>query len=252
MIAFTPLRTRRLSVQINELSIGDSIYLCKMPAAMNEAGTTETLRRIVAPDLKPRIGQVTDVRMWTVHERAFVISHYLSHTEPTGPDYEIGNSRFSDYFIDSPEVPEAVDIGLIHGEKWKLLPLLGVHAEAIERLIASGRIDGERGGWWIAAMACQLQGEGGSDFAWHEESDAAIDDYIAGMVDYFKAYPQSDGIRLLSSYLEALPQLDHFFRLSFTDEGIVFAQEVAGAAPARFPFDSVIAEFTQKAFGAAI
>ena len=46
MIYFPPLRTRRLTVQLRELSIGDSLTLAAMPGHMEEASTTAFLREL--------------------------------------------------------------------------------------------------------------------------------------------------------------------------------------------------------------
>ncbi len=66
MIVFTPLRTKRLTVNLKELDIESAIYLLGLPQAMNEAGTSAMLKRCVTPEERPRVGQETDPRLWTV------------------------------------------------------------------------------------------------------------------------------------------------------------------------------------------
>src|SRR5262245_7316563 len=107
MITFSKIRTRRLAVTLREMTIGDTIYLCKLPPDLNEAGTTETLKRIVEPDAQPRGGQVTDPLFWTVQERALCIAHYLAHTQEDGnPDFAVGDGKYSDYLLDGADYAE--------------------------------------------------------------------------------------------------------------------------------------------------
>lgn len=243
MIAFSPAKTRRLNVQLQELSIGDAIYLCQLPPERYEYGTTELLRRIVKPCSQPRVGQVHDIGKWTVQERAFVVAHYLAHTEPSGPDFSIGSSRYSDYIMPDKDAPQEVALGVIAGDSWRLVPLSGDAAESIERMTVDGRLSADRSGWWFGAMAAQMMRPGES----LPEED--MEGFIHARAEVFKAYPERDFIELLSAFIRGTAMQDHLFRVSFDDSGIVFDQEVQGKPPARFPYNSAVTESTKKFFG---
>lgn len=249
MITFTPLRTRRLAVSMQELSIGDAIYLCGIPPHMHEAGTTALLHRICSPE-RHTDKHVTDVRLWTVQERALAVAHYLAHTEGE-PNFQVGErGHFADYLLDTQEVQADLHIGMVGGDEWYMRPLLGIHAEAIERLMTTGQIDGERAGWWMAAMSVQLR-RGVETFS-DTESDAELEDFITSRIAIFRGYPERDFMDLLALFLEGTARLDHHMRIQYVDDGIAFApvsQEVPGLPPARFPFDSAIFEGTRTVFG---
>lgn len=254
MIVFTPIRTRRLSVQLDEMTAESALYLCKLREDFNEAGTTQLLKRIVMEDPQPRIGQVTDVRYWTVQERALAVAHYLAHTNDGEPDFAIGNARYSDYILEGQDFcPESMPVGEVEGDNWSIRPLLGIHAEAIERMVAAGKLEAARHGWWVGAMAAQLFRDGEQpDQTGIAESQ--VEELIEERAKVFMGFPDSAFIKLLSLYLDAVAKQDHIFRLGFTDEGIVFmpvrkeAKE-AGVPPARFQFDSALSDGAKAVFG---
>lgn len=243
MIAFSPLRTRRLNVKLKELSIGDTMYLCKLPGHLNEAGITSLLERIVEPEDKPARDQVTDIRLWTVQERALVVGHYLAHTEENA-DFAVGKTgKYSDYLnMEKQTVAASINLGTVAGDKWIIKPLLGMHAESIERLIDSERIDAGQEGWWLGAMAAMMKLESGAD-----QLEAALDDALEQKVKILKGYPTSEFMALLHAWFDGVSKLDHFFSLSFLNDGI--AWEVPGLPPARFQFTSAINEAAWSVFG---
>jgi hypothetical protein len=242
VIAFSLLRTKRLQVRLRELTIGDTIRLCKMPGHLNEVGTTELLNCIVMADDKPNKDQVTDPRLWTVQERALVVGHYLSQTSDK-PDFSIGENTYSTYLrMDKNEVPASINLGRVAENEWTIRPLLGVQAETIERLITQERIDGGRTGWWLGAMAAMLYPDCDPGVM-----DADLEEYIENKVHILKGYPERAFMELLQAFLSGCEQLDHFFSLGFSDEGIVW--EVPGKPPARFQFNSAVSEIAFSVFG---
>lgn len=248
MKVFAPLRTKRLTVNLRELAIGDAIALCKMPVSQNEAGTTELLRRIVEPVEQLRIGQVVDPRLWSVQERAFVVAHYIAQTDQSSPDFAVGDKKFSDYIAGESDTPHDVIIGEVAGDSWRVKPLLGAFAEAIERLVTVERLPEGRTGWWFGAMAAQLwrENEDAPDIT--DMSDAEIDDAVAVRAAAFMCVPERDFIQLLSSFLVATREGAHLLRIEFTDEGVAFRMEDDGQVPARFCFDAAISESAKLIF----
>lgn len=256
MIAFAPVRTSRIHAELRELSIGDVIALCALPESQHEYGASELLRRIVEPAEKPRVGQVTDPRLWTVQERAFVIAHYIAHVTEGERDFPIGNkgAKFSDYLVEGADVaPEVTDIGIVGGDVWKMQPLLGANSEAIERLIVSGRLPEARHGWWVGAMAVQMFRANEKPFDVVNAMDAKLDEFIADRAEILLAFPESDFMDLLEAFLIGHRKLEHIFRIEFIDSGAVWipAKEVPGMIPARFPVSSAISERATLAFDRA-
>ena len=253
MINFSPLRTRRLKVQLQELTIGDTIALCKMPPNMHEAGTAALIAATLVANDRPLPGEVTDPRLWTVQERALVASHYLAHTVESGPDFAIGRdgklSSYLDMERDAP--PEKYDLGLVAGDNWFIYPLLGAHVESIERLVASGRLPAERHGWWLGAMAAQLVRHGEEPFDVLSCTDAALDSRLDDLAVIYKNFPESDFMDLLFAFLAGQEQLQHLFRMEFAEDGLVVMpnKEAPGLPPARFPFSNAISTRAFQVFG---
>jgi len=256
MKTFTPFRTRRLNAQLREMSIGDAIRLCNLPAAQQEAGTTEALKLIVIADPQPRTGQIVDVRAWTVLERAMVMAHYLANIDDD-PNFSVGDLNFSDYIRQGADyAKDSVHVCDLAGDTWNMRPLLGADAEAIERLMLGDRIKLKgRNGWRVGAMAATLSRPSESVPSPLLVSDSEFDDWMEARLAIFMAFPDRIFISLLFNFLDTLPQLDHLLSLTFSDEGIVFlSTKLEGGPdlpPARFPFASLISEGAAAVFGKA-
>src|SRR5258706_5730427 len=154
MLHIPVLRTKRLTVQLRELSIGASAALAAMPAHNQEA--------CCSAFLQPAIESVTgiaDPALWTVQERMMAVCHYLAATvDDRIADFAAGDGRYSDYLEAAAQFPvEAVHLGEVGGDAWNMRQLTGAMAEAIERLHgeAGAPITG-RLHWLLGGMAAQL------------------------------------------------------------------------------------------------
>ena len=74
---FIPLRTRRFTVQLKELSIGQSIALAGFNEKTEQAALTEFLRMATST-----VKGIDDPAKWTITERVFTLCHYLSSMLP--------------------------------------------------------------------------------------------------------------------------------------------------------------------------
>lgn len=250
MLTFSVLRTPRLQVELQELSARDAIALCQMPPEEGEHGATELLKRIVVTPSAPRRGQETDIRLWSVQERALAVAHYLAHV--IGGDFKIGDrGKFSDYLMEggigSP--PEPIALGEVNGKLWHCQPMLGWHSEAIERLIQANELDGTYGGWMVGALSVQVYS--GEPLALHDATDAVIDAAVHERATALLAMPESDFMALVGLFVNRSHELDHIFRLSIGDDGIGFLprKEVPGLPPARFHFSMAVRADTAAVFG---
>jgi len=251
MLHFPILRTRRLTVQLRELSIGESIAIAAMPSHLEEATTTAFLRKSVES-----VQGIDDPANWTVQERIMAVCHYLASVSDDGPDFGVGeNGKYLDYFegsIDEPATLENVSIGNIGGDEWQINHLTGAMAESIERL--SGEIEGIslRLHWLIGGMAAQLTIKG-EDHPNPSGGESAYDDFLLSRMRVMAAYPESDFAQLMSGYLDSRNKLHHLFRIEFANDGIVVMPTEGGVArglsPARFPAHNCISELAKNLGG---
>lgn len=253
MINFSPLRTARLQVTLQELTGRDAIALCQMPVESAEHGITELLNRIVVTPRPEgvRKGQVTDHRLWSVQERGLVAAHYMAHI--IGGDFQVGdNGRYSDYLMESGlgPPPEAVEISTVAGKTWLMQPLLGWHAESIERLIFADELQNDRNGWLIGAMSAQIYSADIGPITGHDETDAAIDKVLVARANTLVDLPESDMMALTMAYFERQADIDHIFHLHVGMDGFCFlpAKEAPGLNPARFPFSMALRQDTVEVF----
>lgn len=250
MIYFPPLRTRRLTVQLRELSIGDSLALAAMPGHMEEANTTAFLRYAIDTS---KIA-TEDPARWTVQERILAVCHYLAAMAEDGPDFSLGESRYSDYLQGEADIQtsvEAVEVGEVGGDVWNVRHLTGAMAESIERM--EGEIKGFSGRlhWLFGAMAAQLV-RTGEDVPDAADGEGAFDEFMVSRMMVLRGYPESDFARLMALYFEGREKLHHFFRLEFTDEGIVVMPKGGAAGnlpPARFPVRACLSKFACELVG---
>lgn len=252
MIVFSQLRTPRLQVDLRELRATDSIYLCQIPDDRGELGTQEFLKFTVQLCEKPRKGQVVDTRMWTVQERAFVVAHYLAHVLGEGGDFQIGeNGRLSNYLRDISAPPEREHVADVGGRRYDAVPLLGFHAEAIERLVVAGELNADRSGWIVGSMGAMLLVDDQAPLD-PNEMDVRIDEGLAERCTNLLALPESEFVYLIERWLDVLTgPMTHIFEIGFADSGIVFtpSKEVPALLPARFPVSDALRETTRHIFG---
>lgn len=254
MIAISPIRTPRISADLKELSIGDAIYLCMLPADQKERGDTELLNRIIEPTDKLMNGQVCSPRAWTLQERFFAVAHYLAHVIDGGPNFAVGKSgHYMDYFLSGENVcPSKIDIGSAAGITWAMRPIYGAFSESIERLVLSDELTSNRQGWLIGAMAAQVFDSTEDLLDIERMSDSAVDDYLVASVKRLFEMPQSEFIELLLLYSDGQQRLNHLFKIEITDSGIAVLPcntEVPDLPPARFHFSLAVSEGTHAVFG---
>jgi hypothetical protein len=248
MISIAFLRTRRLAVQCRELTLGDAIAICKMDGQRHESVTTAVLRSIIERADVPRPGFVADPQMWTVSERMRVMAHYLSSVGQDGPDFSIGDEstalKFSDY-ADLAIESESLEVrALASGKEFMIRPLLGIHAELLERSCTS------RGEWVVGAMACQMSEPGKEAPSLLDMTEVDRLEWIGAQLLAARSSPESDFEEKMGAYFAAQDSLKQWFNLSFDDEGVIAmpSRKEAGPQPARFPPLSVISPATRALF----
>lgn len=251
MINFTPIRTRRLSVQLRELTAAEIITLLSIPASRPEYQTTEFLKKAADQAKSPARGFVTDPRLMTVQERLRLCAHYIGHTGEDGGNFKIGDARVSDYTIISEEWDGSpLDLTEAAGYQLAMLPLLGWQAEGLERICQNS------GEWHAGAMACQMLKGDETLPDPSTMSDLQIFDWINKRLLDTLALPESEFLQLLDLWSLGDAKLTHYYRISFQDDGIIVMPTdeaiersgAAGVAPARFPFDSCISGITKSLF----
>ena len=243
MIHFPPLRTRRLTVQLRELSIGESIAIAAMPAHLEEASCTAFLRAAVQS-----VQGIPDPANWTVQERIFAICHYLACTADDGPDFALGEGHYSDYLDGAADIQTPqIEVGEIGGDTWNVRHLTGCMAESIERLQgeilnALGQPLPSRLHWILGAMAAQMvrTGENLPDAM----TEGAFDEWLVARMRVMAAFPESDFAALRALFTVGCEKLYHLFHIEFSADGIVAMPKEAAAdslPPARFPVYACLA-----------
>jgi len=248
VINIPTLRTKRLTVQMKELSIMDAIALASIPPDMNEEATSFFLRATVG-----EVSGVVDVSQWTVQERTLATCHYMASTFDDGPNFALmnGECHYSDYLMgDHDYRNDKIDIGEIEGDKWVVRQLTGELSCAIERL--RGEIAGfsNHAHWQFGLMAAQLvpNGDAGEGL-----TAGALDEFLLARMKVIASYPESVFTLLLARYQAALSELEHLLRLSFDGSGILVVpnkQEGSAAIrPARFPVSTCVTSLAKELGG---
>lgn len=248
MLHFPVLRTRRLTVQLRELSIGESIAIAAMPPQLDEAACTAFLRHAVES-----VQGIDDPAHWTVQERMLSVCHYLAAVAEDGPDFSLGAGRYSDYLDGAHDIEstEPVEVGEVGDDVWRVRHLTGAMAESIERM--SGEVAGVSGRlhWLLGGMAAQLvrAGEQVPDAA---AGEGAFDEFLVERMRIFSAFPESDFAALLGLYLIGRDRLRHLFLIDFDERGLV-ARPREGAAvdlpSARFPARACLGGIVRELVG---
>jgi hypothetical protein len=248
MIHFPVLRTHRLTIQLKELSIGDSLAIAAMPTHLEQAGISMFLKASVM-DAKG----VGNPNFWTIPERNLAVCHYLSCSLDDGPDFSVGRGHYMDYLDFSRDIepnPQPIPLDTLGGDEWAMRHLTGWAAESIERLEGELPVSG-RLHWLVGAMAAQLirKDEGAQeDFQ---------DEWLLDRARVLLAYPEQDFICILALFQRGREALWHLFDYDFFDRGsqkdagrrgcILFnpIMEVGDLPPARFPVRTGLSAFAR-------
>lgn len=245
------LRTRRITVQLKELSIGDSIALASMPAHLEQAECGAFLRYVISEVVHGE----KDPGKWTVPERNLVVAHYLAAMLEDGPDFSLSeSSKYSDYLDASADIKPNIaplHISEVGDDKWTINHLTGDMAETIERL--EGEIDGinPQTHWRFGAMAAQLvrKGEEIPEISSHGH----YDEWLLARMRVFMAFPSTDFEQLMVDFYIGREKLHHLFNYDFgIDGGILIEPKNGGAGdipPARFPVRAALSELAESMAG---
>lgn len=246
MLNIPLLRSSRLSVQLKEIAMLDSIKLAQMPSHLPEKQTTFLLNS--ALDQADAEGDLANPLFWTVSERMLGVGHYIASMQDGDPDFSIGdNAKYSDYLQGDKQYQHDVfDIGFYEGDHWIAVPLLGIMAETIESL--EGEIIGANGRmhWHLGCMACQLMpNDKVIDYHDNEYAKKILERMIM-----LSQFPESAFIFLLAQLNLANSHFLHLFNLKISEVGIV-AQPTGGMdlPSARFPANSAITSVSQYLCG---
>lgn len=246
---FPLLRTRRLAVQLKELSIGDSIALAGMPEHLEQAECTAFLRYAIDTVQNGP----SDPAEWTAQERMLAVGHYLASILDDGPNFALGDdSHYLDYLDSEHDIGTMTPIfvGELGGDRWLIRHITGVMAESIERLSAEFEGINPQSHWLFGAMAAQLIREG-EDFP--EMTDSGLfDEWLENRIHVLLSFPSSDFEQLLFYFYAGREKLYHLFSIDFSEDGGLLANAKGGAGdlpPARFPVRKCVSVIAQSMAG---
>lgn len=250
LINFTPLRTKRLTIQLSELTLGQSIELASMNPISSEAVATAFLRAA-----SEAVSGEKDPLNWTVQERMFAIAHYLSSVLEDGPNFALGGAHYADYLdgaTDNSDV-SSVFIGEVEGDKWHLRHLTGLMAESIERLQglverSPGSVIEGRSHWLIGMMAAQLYVDGDDYAPSMEDGETVIDEWLLRRMQILINFPSSGFESVLYAYHLNKPQLSHLFDVGCDDKGLITlpSKKEGALPPCRFPVHACLPGYVLK------
>lgn len=203
--------TGRIAGPMKELTLGQCIELSGMNQSQHEHLTTAFLNHVTG----------ADSRAWTVEERAFLVGHYLASTGDDGPDFPVGEYRFSDYLaLKGSYGTEAVD---------GIRPIFGSDAEMIER--NEGAVMQGRMHWLSGCLAVQANPASDDEFL------AIQRGFLDGEISEFE--------QALADYLSARSKLQHLMNVTIINDGFAINGERDGEPipVARFPAAAAIPRF---------
>lgn len=256
MIHFDPVLTRRLALNLREISLEGAEDVCSTPTALEQRAITKFLSHVLTP-IDPNAP--FDPRTLSVNERTYIMAKYMAATLPDGPNFSLGSARLSDYLLEGTDIVPTLALGFeLGGEPLSLLPLYGYQAEIIEGLIAGGSLPPREASWTVMGMACRLVSASTPALVFKDDRS-----YEAALIQRYNELirlPERTFLDLLAAYREADRKSAHFLYVrpvAYDNVASLVAYPVAegqgGAAlpVARFPALSALAEGTRALFGVA-
>lgn len=247
MILFPLFRSKRVAVQLREITLAEACAVCRLPADRHEATATEFLRFAASGATAPAPGYITDPRLWSVEERARLVCHYLSQVSDSGADFNVGEvGVLSDYLMFDKDMPAPAEVklGEVAGAQRVLRPLLGVHAELLERSCEN------RGQWLIGVIAFQVHDAAVPEPNYSAMTDIELLEWGKARIAAVMDMPESEFEELQLAWERHRAELQHFFVCGVDDEGLVFwpHEEAGPKHPARFRALPCISEGTRRLF----
>lgn len=228
MKSIEPVHSKRVSVALNELTIGQTQELCKIPARYEQRTITEFLRAITQqiprPDDEPA---VTDPIMWSVNERMNVTIFYMAAMLDDGPNFALGDLNLSDYLLSGADYLAEVPFEF-EGEAMVFSPLHGYQAEVIEALIVTGQFESTFLNWNAGYMAACMRAEADEPLTYKNPAQYQKD--LAEKMHNILNIPESTFTSLFAEFIAAATSAQHFVNAIVTEHGVI-AQQVTDPLP---------------------
>jgi hypothetical protein len=213
MLTFPIIDLGSRSIQIREITIGESLKVARIPEPKNEHRLSLFLSSILDDDDLPK--------KLSVQERYFVLMEYLDASKDT----QIGvNFDFAKYRITDPD--DWVKEITIEGVTVK--HLTGSHVELLEDACD------DLADWFIGSMLMRTDREG---FIPIDETDSRANQLkaLSERIKVFEGMPQSEADDFTQIYLSACEQMAFHLRTSVDQQGItILPNGGTDDAPARF------------------
>jgi hypothetical protein len=240
MIHFPPLRTKRLNVQMRELTIQQAIDLAATPPKKHETATQALLKFVVEESAGPAENPLA----WTVEERMMAVAYYLSCVSEDSADFSVGDAKFTDFLLTGRDTaPDAVEAGWACGSDWHLHQVNGAQALAMEAVCAS------RWDWVVADMAVRMRPADETS----PPPDAIKDpesfgEWLTARMQDVRHLPESEFSELFVLMNMAADKARHLFHVEVDAEGYFALAGKGGDQPvaARFPVSAAILDLTRS------
>lgn len=206
MITFPLKRTRRIAVEMRELTLDEAASVCRIPHDRPEQATSVFLRAACSKATRPTDRYVSDPRLWTVEERAMLTAHYLGTMSPGGYDFSLGGAHLSDYLLPDQDLIETeIVAGDAAGESWLMVPLLGAHAELLEQVCTS------KADWVVGLLVCQMRRRDDHQPPIQDMGDVEAESWLREQMAQMRARPESEVEELYALYGSQRHRLRHYF-----------------------------------------
>ncbi len=231
MIAFPRIDLGASTVQMRELTVGESLALAKVPERLQEARITKFLGTA--------IGDEETARKLTVQERYYLLVQYLAVQE----DNPLAmNVNYGLYLL--PRVTEwRESVAGIAAPVWR--QLRGHHVELLE-LLCENVAD-----WVTCAMAVQCDLAGWAALPGDDATQTELSEAVRARFTALQDLPGSEFEALAAEWSAACMAMSRFMRTGYDNKGITILPVNGGAddAPARFrpstAFGRVIRELVE-------
>jgi len=222
MKAIQPVHTLRISMELNELTIGQTQDLCRIPARYEQQTMTAFLRAICTPIKRPDNSlTVDDPIMWSVNERMNATIYYMAAMLEDGPDFAVGDGHLHDYLLAGADYVAEVPFEF-EGESLIFSPLHGYQAEAIESLIVSGKYPSDYFSWNAGYMAACMRAADEAPIPYSHPTQ--YQEALAKRIDDLRKLPESRFPNLFNAFLGAATTAQHFVHAVVTQHGVVAVQ----------------------------
>lgn len=228
MIGFSEIRTKRFSFKLKELTVRQSRDLCNKNNVFIEKMRSDFLGYVVE-NLKWNDEYKAlnlDLEDLTISERLLIESQYLLATSADG-DFLIGDYKYSDYLFFDKQYNHDFTVFTINNLEYIQKQITGKMILEVEEFIYSNIDKPTRFDWWLALIGISVSLK-------NDEKEKELKEKVKEL----ESLTEVEFLKIFDCFLQALDKLEHLFKLSVDDKGVVVLPKIDDEGvelyPARF------------------